>query len=137
MVKVAVVVVEEEFPPIRTVGCVWSQAGQDQPVPAASPVAPAMVITAEQLTAPRVKVPAAEPPEVAEIEQPEVVILVPLSIRPVPRRILLPWRVVVEVEFVSPRVTTAWLVPELVAWRYLTGVAPSPMEKKSELVPMK
>jgi hypothetical protein len=56
---------------------VSSFAWQDQPLVAVSPVAPFMVMTALQLLAPRVNLPAVAPPVVLLIEQPVVVNFVP------------------------------------------------------------
>lgn len=82
IVKLAVAVVLDDSPPIRTIGAVLSCAWQDQPLGAVRPVAPFMVTMAVQLLAPRVNMPAVAPPVVADIEQPLVVNLVPLDTFP-------------------------------------------------------
>lgn len=73
----AVVVVEEDSPPISMVGAVRSCAWQDQPFGAVAPVAPAIVMTTVQVLAPRVITPAAAPPVVEDTEHPDVVNFVP------------------------------------------------------------
>lgn len=77
MMKDAVVVELLDSPPISTVGAVRSCAWHDHPVAAVIPVAPLIVITAVHELDPRVKVPVAPLPEVAEMEQAAVVNLVP------------------------------------------------------------
>lgn len=73
----AVVVVDEDSPPISTVGAVRSCAWQLHPFGAVAPVAPLIVTTTVHVLAPSVNVPAAAPPVVADTEHPDVVNLVP------------------------------------------------------------
>lgn len=82
IVKLAVVVVLDDSPPIKSAGVVLSCAEHVQPLGAVNPVAPFIVTITVQTFAPSVNVPAVAPPVVAETEQPEVVNFVPLEMTP-------------------------------------------------------
>lgn len=79
IVKVAVVVVDEDSPPISVVAAVRSCTAHVHPVGAVNP--PIVTITL-QVFAPNVRIPAVAPPVVEETEHPLVVNFVPLETMP-------------------------------------------------------
>lgn len=76
MLKLAVVVLLVDSD-IKTVVAVSSLARHAHPLAEVKPVAPFIVMTAVQVLAPRVNLPAVAPPVVEEMEHPDVVNFVP------------------------------------------------------------